>query len=69
MASFHLAFDAAKNTTPHVVPKCYDVKLADNHTNTVTLANYNAKDGGIPINFGLNCLGWMVSERNIYATI
>jgi len=44
----------------HHIPKCFDSKL-DNITSSSALANYDAKDGGIPINFGLNCLGWMVS--------
>ena len=63
MASIRLAFDAsASNKTPHIVPQCFDPKDVDNATTRFTLANYDAKDGGIPINFGLNCLGWMVSK-------
>ena len=45
----------------HVVPQCFDSKLDNNISSTGSLTNYDAKDGGIPINFGLNCLGWMVS--------
>lgn len=63
MASIRLAFDGtAGNKTPHSVPQCFDSKDVDNATSRFTLANYDAKDGGIPINFGLNCLGWMVSK-------
>ena len=63
MASIRLAFDAsAGNKTPHIVPQCFDPRDVDNATSRFTLANYDAKDGGIPINFGLNCLGWMVSK-------
>lgn len=63
MASIRLAFDtSAGNKTPHIVPQCFDPKDVDNATTRFTLANYDAKDGGIPINFGLNCLGWMVNK-------
>jgi len=67
MASIRLAFDAtAGNKTPRVV-QCFDAKdVGDNATSAIPgLANYDAKDGGIPINFGLNCLGWMVSKISI----
>lgn len=61
MASIRLAFDdSVGNKTPHIVPQCFDPKDVDNTTSGFTLANYDAKDGGIPINFGLNCLGWMI---------
>jgi len=61
MASIRLAFDASVGNKTHIVPQCFDPKdVGDNGTARSTLANYDAKDGGIPINFGLNCLGWMV---------
>lgn len=44
---------------PHIVPQCFDSKI-DNINSSGALLNYDAKDGGIPINFGLNCLGWMI---------
>lgn len=50
------------NSSPHHMPQCFDSKL-DNISSPNALANYDAKDGGIPINFGLNCLGWMVSKQ------
>ena len=63
MASIRLAFDASAGNKTHIVPQCFDPKDVDNETSSgFTLANYDAKDGGIPINFGLNCLGWMVSK-------
>lgn len=63
MASIRLAFDgSASNKSSHIVPQCFDPKNVDNDTSRFTLANYDAKDGGIPINFGLNCLGWMVTK-------
>lgn len=64
MANLYLVFDEqATNKTPHIVPKCYDAKQQEtNSSSTVTLINYQSADGGIPVNFGLNILGWMVSE-------
>ncbi|XP_067019887.1 CSC1-like protein 2 [Acropora muricata] len=60
---YGLAFDVSSgsmvnSTNPrHIQPRCFDSKL-DNFTGS--LKNYDAKDGGIPITFGLNCLGWMI---------
>ena len=64
MASIRLAFDSSAGNKTHIVPQCFDSKNVDNATR-FTLANYDAKDGGIPINFGLNCLGWMVSKLSL----
>ncbi|XP_015757089.1 PREDICTED: uncharacterized protein LOC107336526 [Acropora digitifera] len=60
---YGLAFDVSsgsmENSTNsrHIQPRCSDSKL-DNFTGS--LKNYDTKDGGIPITFGLNCLGWMI---------
>ena len=61
---YSLALDASsallssRSNNTHSPPQCFDSKQG-NITKGV-LTNYDAKDGGIPINFGLNCLGWMV---------
>lgn len=57
---YTLATASPTNSSGRVVPQCFDSKQ-DNNASTGSLTNYDAKDGGIPINFGLNCLGWMVS--------
>ena len=63
MANLYLEFDEeAGNKTQHIIPKCYDAKDVNaNSSERQLLINYMAKDGGIPVNFGLNILGWMVS--------
>ena len=63
MANLYLEFDEeAGNKTQHIIPKCYDAKdVSANSSERQLLINYMAKDGGIPVNFGLNILGWMVS--------
>ena len=63
---YGLAFDVSSGSmvnstnSRHIQPRCSDSKL-DNFTGS--LKNYDAKDGGIPITFGLNCLGWMVRKH------
>ncbi|KAK2561617.1 Calcium permeable stress-gated cation channel 1 [Acropora cervicornis] len=60
---YGLVFDVSSGSmvnstnSRHIQPRCFDSKL-DNFTGS--LKNYDAKDGGIPITFGLNCLGWMI---------
>ncbi|CAH3019206.1 unnamed protein product [Porites evermanni] len=51
------ATDVSPTNNSHRIPQCFDSKL-DNKTGS--LINFDARDGGIPINFGLNCLGWMI---------
>lgn len=64
---YSLAFDASSgimsnSTNPgHVQPRCFDSKFG-NSTNG-NLGNFDATDGGIPVTFGLNCLGWMVRKH------
>ncbi|XP_068688040.1 CSC1-like protein 2 [Montipora foliosa] len=53
-----LAISSSRSNNTHIPPQCFDSNV-DNITRGV-LTNYDAKDGGIPINFGLNCLGWMI---------
>ena len=72
MANLYLEFDEeAGNKTQHIIPKCYDVKDVNaNSSQRQLLINYMAKDGGIPVNFGLNILGWMVSVvSDLYAVL
>lgn len=57
---YTVATDVSPTNNSHRIPQCFDSKL-DNKTGS--LINFDAKDGGIPINFGLNCLGWMVSLK------
>ena len=72
MANLYLEFDEeAGNKTQHIIPKCYDAKDVNaNSSERQLLINYMAKDGGIPVNFGLNILGWMVSVvSDLYAVL
>ena len=72
MANLYLEFDEeAGNKTQHIIPKCYDAKYVNaNSSERQLLVNYMAKDGGIPVNFGLNILGWMVSVvSGLYAVL
>lgn len=54
---YTVATDVSPTNNSHRIPRCFDSKL-DNKTGS--LINFDARDGGIPINFGLNCLGWMI---------
>ena len=64
---YSLTFDVSPGSmvnspsSGHIQPRCFDYKV-DNFTGS--LKNYDAKDGGIPITFGLNCLGWMVRKHS-----
>lgn len=61
MANLYLEFDEDAGNKTHIIPKCYDVKDVNaNSSQRQLLINYMAKDGGIPVNFGLNILGWMI---------
>ncbi|RMX39015.1 hypothetical protein pdam_00019526 [Pocillopora damicornis] len=61
MANLYLEFDEDAGNNTHIIPKCYDVKDVNaNSSQRQLLINYMAKDGGIPVNFGLNILGWMI---------
>lgn len=71
MADLYLEFDEDAGNKTHIIPKCYDVKDVNaNSSQRQLLINYMAKDGGIPVNFGLNILGWMVSVvSDLYAVL